>query len=69
MDMLDKIEKLQKKEMKFWSIVKGKDCSRKMKKDCLTVISKIQNKIEKLRTDNANHDPYRKEINYLKSNQ
>ena len=66
MNMLEKIEKLQKKEMKFWNIVKSKDCSRKTKKDCLKVISKIQNKIDKLRTDNANHDPYRKEINYLK---
>mgnify|MGYP003138246766 CR=1 FL=1 len=65
MGVLDRIEKLQKKEMEFWSIVKRKDCSRKMKKDCLTVISKIQNKIEKLRTDNANHDPYRKELNHL----
>ena len=69
MDILKKIEKLQTKEMEFWNIVKRKDCSRKMKKDCLRVISKIQNKIEKLRTDNANHDPYRKELNQLKSNQ
>ena len=69
MDILKKIEKLQTKEMEFWNIVKRKDCSRKMKKDCLTVISKIQNKIEKLRTENSIHDPYRKEINYLKPNQ
>ena len=69
MDILKKIEKLQTKEMEFWKLVKSKDSSRKMKKDCLKVISKIQNEINKLKTENSNHDPYRKELNQLKSNQ
>jgi len=43
------LEKLNKKESEFWSIVKQKDCSRGQKKACLKQIKIIQDKIKSIK--------------------